>query len=457
MGKPPPLADADRRTFRDRVTESNIYRVFSYSDFRLLWIGTFLSFTGSQIQNIAQGYFVFQLTHDESKLGFVSFCASFPVFLLGFFAGTLADAFDKRLVLVVTQAVFAVGAFLLAALTHFHVVQYWQIVSIAALLGVVSSVEMPTRQSVVSRVVPADVLAAAIPVNSLTFNVARVLGPALGALMLVYFGVAVCYFLNGISFLALIWAALAIKANLKSHPRPHQPIADLLTEGMLYTMREKRLRTLFFLETITAACGLAYLPMMPAYVHQVVGTIVDTSANQALLGEHADPTKKVLGSCYTAVGVGAIVGLLLVTQYAEGRHKGAIVRTAMWTIAIGLFILSRNHVLGVIYPTLICMGAASVAQLVTTNALFQLLSPERLRGRVLAMHIWAINGLSPFGVLLFGWIASQSRLNPHLLPNLFGYRLVSHGVPLSMQIGGLCVGLGAIAASLSKRGLSDLP
>ena len=457
MGKPPPLADADRRTFRDRVTESNIYRVFSYSDFRLLWLGAFLSFTGSQIQNIAQGYFVFQLTHDESKLGFVSFCASFPVFLLGFVAGTLADAFDKRVVLIVTQAIFATGAIVLAVLTHFHLVQYWQIVTVAALLGVVSSVEMPTRQSIVSRVVPPDVLASAIPVNSLTFNVARVFGPALGALLLVYFGVAMCYLLNGISFIALIWAALAIKANLKSHPRAHQPIADLLTEGMLYTMKEKRLRTLFFLETITASCGLAYLPMMPAYVHQMLGVIVDTTSKSGILAEHTDPAKKILGYCYTAVGFGAIVGLLLVTQYAEGKHKGPIIRSAMWTIAVGLWILSTTHVLEIIFPVLICMGAASVAQLVTSNTLFQLLSPESLRGRVLAMHIWAINGLSPFGVLLFGWIASQSRLNPLFLPAISGYRLASHGVPLSMQIGGICVGLGAIAASLSRKGLANLP
>ena len=457
MGKPPPLADANRRNFRDRFAETNIYRVFSYSDFRLLWIGAFLSFTGSQIQNIAQGYFVFQLTHDESKLGFVSFCASFPVFLLGFVAGTLADAFDKRVVLIVTQAVFAAGAIFLAVVTHYHRVQYWQIATVAALLGIVSSVEMPTRQSIVSRVVPADVLASAVPVNALTFNVARVLGPALGAILLVYFGVAMCYLLNGISFLALIWAAMAIKANLKSHPRPHQPISDLLTEGMIYTMRDVRLRTLFLLETITAACGLAYLPMMPAYVHQVFGISIKAFTKQAILAQHIDPSKQILGYGYTAVGVGAIVGLLLVTQYAEGRHKGDIIRASMWTIGIGLFLLSVMPIPSLIYPILVCMGAASVAQLNTSNALFQLLSPERLRGRVLAMHIWAINGLSPFGVLVFGWVASQSRLNPRFMASLPGRQFLSLGVPLSMQIGGCCVILGSIAATVSRRGLANLP
>ena len=457
MAPPPPPAKADRRTVKDRFADSNLYKVFSYGDFRLLWIGAFLSFTGSQVQNIAQGYFVYRLTQDESKLGFVSFCASFPVFLLGFFAGTLADAFDKRTVLIVTQAIFAAGAFFLAVVTHYHVVQYWQIATVAALLGLVSSVEMPTRQSIVSRVVPPEILASAVPVNALTFNVARVFGPALGALILVYWGVAMCYLLNGISFLALIWAALAIKANLKSHPRAPQPIWDLLIEGMTYTMRDNRLRTLFFLETITAACGLAYIPMLPAYVHQVLGFSFDTLTKQRILEQHTDASKQVLGYCYTAVGIGAICGLLLVIQYAEGHHKAAIVRASMWMIGGGLFILSVTRQTALVYPVLVCMGAASVAQLNTTNALFQLISPERLRGRVLAMHIWAINGFSPFGVLLFGWVASQTRLHHNLLVASTSYRLPSFGVPLSMQLGGLCVVLGAIAASLSRKGLSDLP
>ncbi len=449
--QPAPGKDA-RKTFKERIASSNIYRVFSYSDFRLLWIGAFLSFTGSQVQNIAQGYFVYRLTEDESKLGFVSFCSSFAVFLVGFLAGSFADAFDKRAVLIITQAVFAIGAFYLAIATHFRFVQYWQIAAVAGVLGLVSSVEMPTRQSIISRVVPPEVLSMAVPVNALTFNVARILGPAIGMLLLVYFGVAMCYLLNGISFIALIWAALAIKANLKSHPRAPQPIRDLLMEGFLYTMRDVRLKTLFFLETITAACGLAYLPMLPAYVHQVMGI----GGRESFRAGQADPSKSVLGCLYICVGVGAITGLLLVTQYAEAHHKAAIIRASMWTIGIGLFILSfaRHPIL--VYPVLVFMGAASVAQLNTTNALFQLMSPERLRGRVIAMHIWAINGLSPFGVLLFGWVAAQTRLNSHIAVGSRIFTLPITGVSLSMQIGGLCVIFGALAASLSKRGLSGL-
>ena len=444
MVQPQPPESDSRKTISQKLATSNLYRVFSYSDFRLLWIGAFLSFTGSWVQNVAQGYFVYQLTGDESKLGFVSFCSSVPVFIFGFVAGTLADAFNKRTVLIIAQAIFAAGALYLAVATQYRFVQYWQIVTVSFLLGLVSCVEMPSRQSIVSRVVPPEELGAAVPVNAMTFNVARIFGPALGGILLAHFGVAMCYFLNGISFLALIWAALAIKADLSSRHREPQPIRDLLMEGFLYTMRDHRLRTLFILETVTAGFGLAYLPLLPAFVHQVLGIVGEEQA------------KKALGTAFTAVGVGAFSGLLLVSQYNESHRKAGIIRGAMWAIGFGLVALSVAHNPFYAYPLLAVLGAAAVAQLNTTNALFQLMSPERLRGRVLAMHIWALNGFSPFGVLFFGWLANKTRTDHHLLITGSSYTLSSYGVTLSMQIGGVCVLFGALAATLSKRGLSGL-
>src|ERR1700722_6761355 len=137
MAEPPPPIPQASRTLRNRLEDSNIYRVFSYRDFRLLWMGAFLSFTGSQVQIVAQGYFVYRLTQDESKLAFVSFCSSIAVFLFGFLAGSFADAFDKRMVLIVTQVLFAIGAFFLAVATHYHFVQYWQIALVALAVGLV--------------------------------------------------------------------------------------------------------------------------------------------------------------------------------------------------------------------------------------------------------------------------------------------------------------------------------
>ena len=169
---PPPAPDGGGG-WRDRITSNRIARVFRYSDFRLLWIGAFLSFTGSWVQNVAQGYFVYELTHDESKLAMINFAWSMPVAIFGIVAGTLADTFHKRRVLILTHAIYTGLTLFLAVATYQHFVQYWMILSISLLNGTIACIEMPTRQSVVSRVVPPEDLAAAVPVNRSSAAVPR--------------------------------------------------------------------------------------------------------------------------------------------------------------------------------------------------------------------------------------------------------------------------------------------
>jgi MFS family permease len=429
-----------------------IRRVAQHHDFRLLWVGAFLSFTGSWVQNVAQGYFVYELTNDEAKLALVNFCWSMPVAILGLISGTLADTFHKQKVLVYTHVVYSMLSLFLAVGTFGGWVQYWMIPTVALVLGTIASVEMPTRQSIVSRVVPAEDLATAVPLNAMTFNVARILGPAIGGILLARFGVPICYLVNAFSFMAVVWAALRMKTDLRPTAREPQPIKDLLFEGMLYTMRDKRLKTLFLLETTTAAVGVAYLPQLPALVEQIL-----RPAQFAPSGMDPEAfAKQWLGHAYTAVGIGALAGLLLVTQLADSQRKGLIIRFAMWALAIGLPLLSIVQVPWMALPILALLGMATIAQFNTTNALFQLLSPERLRGRVLAMHIWALNGLSPFGVLAFGALANATRHDRRLGIGAMSVTTHVGGVPLSLQVAGACMFVGAIAATLAGEGLRNL-
>jgi MFS family permease len=432
-----------KRGIRARIGESNVVRVLRYHDFRLLWIGAFVSFTGSWVQSVAQGYEVFRLTHDESKLAFVSFANSIPVFILGLAAGSLADVLEKKLVLTIAQLFFAAGALFLSAATYFGFAEYWHFPAVALMLGTVACIEMPTRQSIVSNVVPAEDLHAAVPLQAMTFNSARIFGPALGALLLTYLGVAACYFVNALSFLYLIRNVWAMKADLRPTARSPQPLRDLVAEGALYTWRDTKLKTLLILESLTALFGIAYMPMLPAYVREELG-----------MSEAA--SKPVLGNCYTAIGVGALVGLLAITQFSRPRHRAVTIRLSIWVMAGALFLLSLVTQPFYAYLVLPFLGMASIAQLNSTNTLFQILAPERLRGRVLAMHIWALNGLSPFGVLLFGWIAAVSRRSDTFQFLNLQLHHGSVGVELALKLSAAVMLVTAILGTWFSRGLNDL-
>ncbi len=415
---------------------SPLRRVLQYRDFRILWIGAFVSFTGGQISNLAQGYFVYQLTHDEAKLALVPFVWSMPIFAFGLVAGSFADRFDKRRVLVVSQLLFGVNSLYMAAATYWHFVQYWQIIAIAVLNGLIACVEMPTRQSVVSRVVPIEDLAAAVPVNAMTFNVARIAGPAIGGVILNVAGVFGCYLADGISYLALIGSLRSIRSDLTSRQRSQGTLKDLVIEGALYAIRDVRLRTLWLFELATALFGLSYAAMMPAY------------ATDVLAHGNAEAARVPLTCAGIAIGTGAFLGLLVVTHLSQSRRKGWMIRSAIAMIAIGLTGLSHTDQPFVAYPLLALAGAGGIVQLNTTNALFQTLAPERLHGRVLAMHIWALSGLSPFGVLMFGQIARATR--GHDWSGVHG------GVQTAFALGGALMTVVLIVSFFARQGLSKL-
>lgn len=392
-------------------------RAFRHRDFRLMWTGAFLSFTGSFVQNIAQGWLVYELTGDEAKLAFVTFCGMGPVAILGPFAGTLADTLNKKKVLVLSQLMFASGALFLAYMTSTQQVQYWHVVAVALMFGSVGALEMPTRQSILSRVVPPEDLAAAVPLNAMTFNFARLVGPAIGGALLAAFGAQLCYLVNGVSYLFMISAVIAVRTDLSAIRREPQPIGDLILEGMRYTFRDLRLRTLFVMELVTSSCGLVYIALIPAIAKDMLKL-----------------DKQGLGWAMATIGLGAISGLSLMTVLSDRKVRSLMVRISMVLIGVGLICLAVSRTPYLAFPLLAIIGGSVIIQFNTTNTLFQLLSPDHLRGRVLSMHIWAISGLGPFGILFFGWLAGATKGST---------TLTISGIPLALSAGGCCVLLGA--------------
>jgi len=397
---------------------SQIARAFRHRDFRLLWTGAFLSFIGSWIQTVAQGYLVYTLTHSETALGVVVFVRSLPYFFMGPIPGAFVDSFNKKTVLVITQLFLAGSSLYLSVANHFHFVAYWQIVICALVVGCTGAFEIPARQSAVGAVVPPEDLSAAIPLNALTFNLARLLGPAIGGIVLAKVGVDACYLVDGLSYFALVFAALAIRSDLSATKKEVQPITDLVLEGARYTFRERSLRTLFILELIVSMCGIFYIALVPAIADQMLN-----------LGEN-------LGYCYIAMAVGTVSSLLIIAATSEKGKRAFVLRADMTLMALALLAMSFTHTRLVAFALFAVLGFCAVAHFNITNTMFQLLSPPSLRGRVLSMHVWALSGIGPFGTMFFSWLAQHTSL------------------ATSLQAGSICMMFGATGAWMSKRGLA---
>lgn len=388
--------------------DSKFHRVFRHRDFRLLWLGAFFSFIGSWIQNVGQGYLVYELTHSKEMLAWISFCSQIPVTFLGPFAGSFVDTMDKKKLLVYSQVFFACSALLIATLTTFKMLRLEHLVIVALLNGIVSCLEMPARQSVISATVPKEDLPVAIPFQGLTFNLARVVGPAIGGILLAKFGAETCYWVNGLSFLALIFAGLAVRSDLAAKQSKEGGMMDLIVEGFHYTWREPRLKMLLLLEISISLFSLFYLAQMPAIAKDLL-----------------DQDKAGLGHVYTAIGIGAILALALTAKTADMHDKGMLIRGAVTMMGVGLLCLSfidrlpTGARMWTAVPILIALGMSGVTIFNTCNSLFQMIAPERLRGRVVSMHIWALNGVGPIGTIAFGILAEK------------------RGLPLSMQISGV--------------------
>ena len=357
-----------------------------------------LSFTGSQIQNVSQGYYVFELTGDKAKLAMVTFFFTIPVLFLAPFSGAIADHVDRRKAMIASLVASAAGAAILAVGYHWKWLTYEMILAISFMNGIVQTVEAPARQSVVRTVVGDEDLPYAVPAQAMTFNLSRIFGQALGGVIASIWGVEACFFINAISFAALIWAVVRIRADLRPKKGELGPISDLLLDGIRYTFRHIGLRTLFLMETATAIFGMFYISLMPAIANQKIG---DKPIH--------------LGFAQSAIGIGALTGLSVISWLSGKTPRPLLTRIAMTNVSIGLMLLSLVNHSWIVYPILGLVGMSTIMQFNTTNILFQLMSPENLRGRVISMHLWAISGLATLGIPIFGQIAQRVSLDRALL------------------------------------------
>jgi MFS family permease len=331
-------------------------------------------------------------------LGVVGFAAAIPAFLIAPWAGVVADRVDKRKLLVATQVASMLLAFVLAILTFTGLVQVWHVVLLAVLLGAVNSFDGPTRQAFVVEMVGRDDLPNAIAINSMTFNAARVVGPAFGGVLLATVGSAWCFAINGFSFLAVIISLLAMNTPPAPKRLDLRSPWEQLKSGVVYSVRHPELRALLLLALFFSTFGIAYMTVLPAFVDQVL---------------KGGPTG--FGLITSAAGLGAVSGALFVATYGDRGIRGQMLFTAamIFPLVLVLFALNTNFILALLLTYL--LGVGFMLQFTQINTLLQTRVEDHMRGRVLSLYTLTFFGFTPFGNLLVGALGETLGLSVALI------------------------------------------
>lgn len=376
-------------------------RTFSalrYPDFRLLWIGAFTSTCGTFMQALAQGWLVYTMTNSALMLGLDGFLSTGPMLLFSLFGGVIADRFSRRKVMLISQWVQMILAFILALLIFTKSVKIWHILLMSFLTGTAQSFSGPAYASLLPLLVRREDVPNAVAMNSMQFNLARVIGPALGGVVFALWGGASCFFINGLSFLAVIVAYLVIKIPEVSSG-PKRGVMDEMRDGFAFVIHHRTLLTLTFLSFAGTFFGVPLFTMLPVV------------AKQFLLDARG---LSLLQSVY---GVGSVIGAVFVaaTGYARRKGKIALLMQLAFAILLIAFGLSRNLAASMVFGFF--AGACVVGVVSLYSSLVQLATGDAMRGRVMSIFMLAFRGGMPLGNLLAGFIAQRWSLSLALTLN----------------------------------------
>jgi MFS family permease len=376
------------------AAEGSPFAALRHRNFQLYFGGQLISNAGTWMQVIAQGWLVYQLTHSDLSLGIVGFAAAIPSLLVTPWGGVVVDRVQKRTLLMFTQAGAMLLAFILGALAFTGAVREWHIVLLAAGLGLVNAFDAPARQAFVVELVGRRDLANGIALNSLMFNSARVVGPALGGILLALVGAAWCFTINGLSFLAVILGLAAMKFEL------HQPAGGTetpwqqLSRGLRYAAGEAEIAGLLLLSLAFSVFGVSYATVLPAFVAQVL-----------------QQGAAAYGWVTTATGVGAVTGALIIAHHRGTKWRGKWLVTASLAFPVVLAAFGFNASLTVSLVLAFGLGIGFMTQFTMMNTLLQTRVDDSLRGRVMALYTLTFFGLAPFGNLAIGALSDRIGLS----------------------------------------------
>jgi MFS family permease len=365
------------------------FRALRHRDYRLFLSGQAVSLVGTWLQSVAQSWLVYRLTGSAWQLGLVTFCSQIAVFVLSPVGGVVADRTDRRRMMLLTQSASMGLAFTLGFLTLTDRVTVAHVYVMASLLGVVNAFDIPARQSFVPSLVGRTDLSNAIALNSSVFNAARIVGPATAGVLVAVVGEGWCFVLNGISYLGVLASLFTLHARDKPRSSGRSPIDDVV-EGVRFAARNGPVRALLLLTAGTSLLAMPYTTLMPLMADRVLGS-----------------GSRGLGLLMAATGLGALTGAITLASRRSERGLGRWVVAGAGAFGVGLVTFSASRSLALSVVLLLGVGFANILQMAASNTLLQVLTPEHLRGRVMALYSMMFLGMAPFGGLAFGAVATH--------------------------------------------------
>jgi predicted MFS family arabinose efflux permease len=365
-----------------------VFKGFAYRDFRIMWIGACTSQVGTQMQVLAQSWLVFQLSNSSFLLGLDSFLGTIPIVLFSLVGGVFADRTERQKLLLGSQVVQMTCAFFLATLFATGVVHVWHILTLSFIVGTAQSFGGPAYQALIPSLVKPEDLPNAIALNSIQFNLARVIGPVLGALALAI-GAAWCFALNGISFIAVIITLLIIRPHFIP-TKTGESVLSSMKVGFQFIRKQGAMVALIVLAFSMTLLAFPLVVFLPVFARDIY---------------HGDAS--VLATLMVSLGIGSICGALIVAGLGKYKRQGRaalIMLVALGGLITG-FALSRSFVLSCVL--LFLSGGTLLAVFTTVSSLVQMITSDQMRGRVMSVYNVAFRGGTPFGSLVVGALVKE--------------------------------------------------
>jgi MFS family permease len=383
-------ADSSRPQSGAKSRLPTMLRALSSRNFQLFFSGQLISLVGTWMDTIAESWLVYRLTGSSLLLGTVAFASQIPVFLMAPVGGMAADRWDRRSIVVATQSTSMILAFVLAFLTLSGRIRVWEVIVLAALMGVVNAFDIPARQAFLVDMVGRENLINAIALNSSMFNGARVIGPSIAGILVAKYGEGWCFFANAVSYIAVIAGLLMMRVSRAATQAHSASPFEHIAEGFRFVSNTAPIRVILMLLGLVSLVAMPYTVLMPIFAEHIL---------------HGDA--RTLGVLMGATGIGALTGALVLATRTGVRGLGSWVWMACagFGASLILFAFSRWYILSVLL--LIPVGFTMMVQMASSNTLIQSMVPDRLRGRTMAVYSMMFMGMAPLGALFSGALADR--------------------------------------------------